>query len=165
MRHDVASTREQSANGPDTDGVRRACGDSDPVCIVWSSWTQSLGLDIHSGFSNHSRLPMANFPCYSSFFFPFLDHIRLSCRLRPCHTFFLQNHVLLLTLGEHYFINPLWISRSNTRIFSRRIFVAKAVRRCNLVKVLGQQPRYQRVPSSVTMWQLFHRALGFITAP
>ena len=42
-------------------------------------------------------------------------------------------------------------------IFQGEYFVAKAVWRCNLVKVLGQQPRYQRVPSSVTMWQLFHR--------
>ena len=45
----------------------------------------------------------------------------------------------------------------NTWILPKRIFVSKAVWRCNLVKVLGQQPRYQCVASSVTMWQLFHR--------
>ena len=45
----------------------------------------------------------------------------------------------------------------NTQIFPRRKFIAEVVWRCNLVKVLGQQPRYQRAPSSVTMWQLFHR--------
>ena len=39
---------------------------------------------------------------------------------------------------------------------SKKYFVSKAVWRCNLVKVLGQQPRYQHVASSVTMWQLFH---------
>ena len=41
--------------------------------------------------------------------------------------------------------------------FQEEYFVSKAVWWCNLVKVLGQQPRYQCVPSSVTMWQLFHR--------
>ena len=40
---------------------------------------------------------------------------------------------------------------------SKKYFVSKAVWRCNLVKVLGQQPRYQLVPSSITMWQLFHK--------
>ena len=39
---------------------------------------------------------------------------------------------------------------------SKEIICSKAVRRCNLVKVLGQQPRYQHMPSSVTLWQLFH---------
>ena len=58
---------------------------------------------------------------------------------------------------EHFCISPLWISRLNTWTFLRKLFVAKAVRRCNLVKVLGQRPWYQRVPSSITMWQLFHR--------
>ena len=41
------------------------------------------------------------------------------------------------------------------------IFVARAVRWGNLAMVLGQQPRYQRVSSSVTMWQLFHRGPWF----
>ena len=41
--------------------------------------------------------------------------------------------------------------------FLSRIFVSKAIWRCNLVMILGQQPRYQCVPSSITMWQLFHR--------
>ena len=84
-------------------------------------------------------------------------HPSFHADLRPCHTFFLQNHLLLLILREHYVINLLWISRWNTRTFSRRIFCSKVVWRCNLVKVHGQQPQYQRVPSSVTMWQLFHR--------
>ena len=39
-------------------------------------------------------------PLLLFFFFPLLDHIRLSCRLRPCHTFFLQNHLLLFTFGR-----------------------------------------------------------------
>ena len=40
---------------------------------------------------------------------------------------------------------------------SKEIICSKAVWWCNLVKVHGQQPRYQRMPSSITMWQLFHR--------
>ena len=61
VRHDVVAMRGQGANGPDTDGVWGARGDSDPTCIVWSSWAQCLGLDIHSGFSKHSLIPKANF--------------------------------------------------------------------------------------------------------
>ena len=104
--------------------------------------------------------PRLTFHCCSSFSFPSLTTVctSLSYVLRSRDTHFLQNHVLLFTLREHYFIDLLWICRLNTKIFfPRRMFVARAIRRGNLVKVLGQQPRYQRVPSSVTMWQLFHR--------
>ena len=61
VQHDVVAMRGQGANGPDTDGVWGARGDSDPTCIVWSSWAQCLGLDIHSGFSKHSLLSKTNF--------------------------------------------------------------------------------------------------------
>ena len=138
MWHYVADMRGLGANGPDIDGVHGARGDSDLTCIAWSSWAQCLGLDIHSGFSKHSLLPKANFPRCSSFL-PFLVHnMRQTLyEVRSQHTCFLRNHLLLFTLREHYFINPLWISRSNTRIF-----VSKVVWWCNLVKVLGQQSRY-----------------------
>ena len=101
--------------------------------------------------------PRLTFLARSSFCFPFLDHIRLSCKLRPCPTFFLQNHLLLFirenTIASTCCGFPVW----TPKYFQGEYFVAKAVWRCNLVKVLGQQPRYQRVPSSITMWQLFHR--------
>ena len=90
-------------------------------------------------------------------FFPYHNHIHLSCRLRPCHTFFLQNHVLLCTWGNTIASTrcgfPVW----TPEYFQDEYFISKVVWWCNLVKVLGQQHRYQRVPSSVTMWQLFHR--------
>jgi hypothetical protein len=53
-------------------------------------------------------------------------------------------------LWEHYSINPLWILEHQD-IFTKEN-VARAVLRCNLVKVLGQQPRYHRTPSGTTMW-------------
>ena len=53
--------------------------------------------------------------------------------------------------------NTISSTRCGFPIWNTRIFVSKVVWRCNLVKVLGQQPRYQRVASSATMWQLFHR--------
>ena len=70
-----------------------------------------------------------------SSFLPFLVHNMRQpmYEVRLQHTCFLRNHLLLFTLREHYFINPLWISRSNTRIF-----VSKVVWRHNLVKALGQ---------------------------
>ena len=101
--------------------------------------------------------PRQTFARYSSFLPFFVHNMRQPLyEVRSQHTCFLRNHLLLFTLRDHYFINPLWISRLNTQIF-----VSKVVWRCNLVKVLGQQPRYQRVPSSVTMWQLFHRGPRF----
>jgi len=36
VQHDVMATREQGANGTNTDGVRGARSDSDLACIVWS---------------------------------------------------------------------------------------------------------------------------------
>ena len=128
------------------------------MCVAWSSWAQCLGLDIHSGFLSTPYYPRLTFPKCSSFHAFLVHSLRQPLyEVRSQHTCFLQNHLLLFTLREHYFINLLWISRSNTRIFLRRIFVTKVVRRCNSVKVLGQQPRYQCVPSSIAMWQLFHR--------
>ena len=71
------------------------------------------------------------FPWCSSFL-PFLVHNMRQplYEVKSQHTCFLRNHLLLFTLREHYFINPLWISRSNTRIF-----VSKVVWRCKLVVV------------------------------
>ena len=124
---------------------------------MWSTNTGLGDKTFTQAFTINPDYPRLTFFPLLFFFFPLLDHIWLSCILSPCHTFLLQNHLLLLNLREHYVINLLWISRWNTRTFSRRIFCSKVVWRCNLVKVHGQQPQYQRVPSSVTMWQLFHK--------
>ena len=59
---------------PYTYGVRRAHNNSDLACVAWSSGTHDLGHDVHSGFSNHSRLPMAKFFHVAFLFLPFLDH-------------------------------------------------------------------------------------------
>ena len=162
MRHDVAATRERGANGPDTDGVCRARGNSDRRAQRGLAGHRAWDLTSTQAFPSTPYYPRLTFSWCSSFL-PFLVHNMRQplYELRSQHTCFLQNYILLFTLREHYFINPLWISCSNTRIFLRRIFVSKAVWRSNLVKVLGQQPRYQRMPSSITLWQLFHRGPQF----
>ena len=123
---------------------------NDPACVAWSTKHRAWDMTSTQAFTTTPDYPrLLSLLLFFCFSFP--DHICLSCRLGPCHMFFLQNHIPLLTLREHYFINPLCIFCSNTWIFSRRIFVAKAEWQCNLVKVLGQQPRFQCMLSSVTM--------------
>ena len=125
-----------------------------PIVIDFSKqWHSAWDLASTQAFLSTPYYPMLTFPRCSSFLAFLVHNMRQPLyEVRSQHTCFLRNHLLLFTLREHYFINLLWISRSNTRIFT-----SKVVWRCNLVNVLGQQPRYQRVASSVTMWQLFHR--------
>ena len=60
---------------PDTDGVRRARGNRELACVVWASWAQCLGHNVHSDFSKHSLLPEANFSLFLFFSFPSLTTI------------------------------------------------------------------------------------------
>ena len=102
---------------------------------------------------------MANFPYYPSFSFSSLTtictNLCMNCD-RNIHAsskttsscLFWENTISSTRCGF-----PIWTPEH----FQGEYFVAKAVWQCNLVKVLGQQPRYQRLPSSITMWQLFHR--------
>lgn len=145
VRQDKASAAQRCGHvraahvGPTTDSVRRAHSDGDPACVALSNRSQERR---RVGQCNFSDLRAANFPVVFLFLlFPFF-----------------KNLFTPVTLIEHNSINPLWISRLNTWIFlPKRIFIARTVPRCNSVTTLGQQPRYQRAPSSVTMWQLFHR--------
>ena len=103
--------------------------------------------------------PKANFSLLFFFSFPSLFTIcaNLLYELRPRHTCFLQNYILLLLWGNTISSTHCGFPVRTPEYFQEEYFVSRAVWRCNLVKVLGQQPRYQRVSSSVTMWQLFHR--------
>jgi hypothetical protein len=139
VRHDEASvaqrcghTRANTWVPPQTVFAEHA------VTATWDAQRDQTGHrnDVRSGDSISLTYVRLTFLLVFSFFFSFL-----------------QNHVTPITWVEHRYINSLWISRLNTQIFlPRGIFIARAVLRGNLVKALGQQPRYQRAPSSTTMW-------------
>ena len=128
MRVHKASVAQPNKSGTQVgtsiNSVRRVRSDSNTACIVRSNWTWGLGHDVNSGASITPNYSSTNFSLLLIFSFPSLTII--CANLRSRHTCFLQNHILLFTLREHYFINPLWISRSNTQIFPRRIFCIKS---------------------------------------
>ena len=109
------------ANGLDTDNVRRARGDSDLACDRGRAGHSAWDLTSTQAFLSTPYYPRLTFPMCC--FLPFLVHNMRQplYEVRSQHTCFLRNHLLLFTLREHYFINSLWISHSNTQIFVSKV--------------------------------------------
>ena len=69
---------------------------NDPACIARSTKHRAWDMTSTQAVTitpDYLRLTFRT----TLLFLSFLDHIHLSCKLKPCHTFFLQNHLLLFT--------------------------------------------------------------------
>ena len=147
--------------GPGTDDVRETRSDSNPACEAWSNQTQELGHDDNSGVSIYSR---TNFSLLLSSVFLSLNIACISLHMDWDQDiqYSFQNYINLVTWKS---TTPSTLCgfpvRTQGYFPKGNIFVARAVWWGNLAMVLGQQPRYQRVSSSITMWQLFHKGPRF----